>query len=254
MSDLTHHLDRTIVIHARPETVFSFFQDNARWATWWGAGSTIEPRPGGRVFVRHPNRVEMAGEVLEVAPPRRLVFTYGYVSGSPIPEGGSRVTIELDAIPSGTRLHLRHDFADTANRDHHVQGWRYQLSLFANVIAAVVHAKATDAVDGWFAAWSDPDNAARKRAVVALVSPDVQFRDRFSLIDGVNDLLPHLDAVHQFMPGMRLERDGDVRQSHDMAIAPWVARSADGQERGKGTNVFTFDQDGRIESVTGFWS
>jgi hypothetical protein len=33
----------------------------------------------------------------------------------------------------------------------------------------------------------------------------------------------------------------------------WTA-AADGEPRGKGTNVFHFDADGRIDSVTGFWS
>jgi uncharacterized protein YndB with AHSA1/START domain len=257
MPDFTHHVDRTIVIRARPETVFGFFEDNDRWASWWGAGSTIDPKPGGRVYILHPGRVEIEGEVLEVAPPRRFVFTYGYVAGAPIPAGGSRVTIRLDAIPTGTKLHLTHEFTEAASRnvaEDFVQGWRYQLSVFANVVAAAIHTNAADAIDHWFAAWSEPDQSTREREVAALASPAVQFRDRFSLVEGLDDLLPHLVAVHRFMPGMRIARQGDVQQSHGMAIAPWVARSADGQERGKGTNVFTFDQDGRIETVTGFWA
>jgi hypothetical protein len=38
-----------------------------------------------------------------------------------------------------------------------------------------------------------------------------------------------------------------------MALADWIARGADGQERARGTNVFVLDADGRVESVTGFW-
>ena len=41
---LPYQLDRVITIAAPRETVFSFFTDNARWAAWWGPGSTIEPR------------------------------------------------------------------------------------------------------------------------------------------------------------------------------------------------------------------
>src|SRR5262249_50376927 len=77
MSERPFCLERTVVIGARPATVFRFFTDSERWASWWGAGSTIEARPGGRLFIRHPNGVESAGEVLEVAPPERIVFTYG---------------------------------------------------------------------------------------------------------------------------------------------------------------------------------
>ena len=82
MTTLPHRLDRTVLIHAERNTVFRYFTDSARWAQWWGKGSTIEARPGGRLFVRHPNGIESAGEVLEIDPPARIVFTYGFVSGT----------------------------------------------------------------------------------------------------------------------------------------------------------------------------
>ena len=47
---LPYRLDRTIVIRASRETVFAFFTDSDRWASWWGAGSRIEGRPGGRML------------------------------------------------------------------------------------------------------------------------------------------------------------------------------------------------------------
>ena len=49
-------LDRIVTIGARPETVFSFFTDSARWAAWWGAGSSIEAHPGGQVRIVAANR------------------------------------------------------------------------------------------------------------------------------------------------------------------------------------------------------
>ena len=131
----TVRLDRTIVIRARPATVFEFFTSTPDWAAWWGAGSTIDARPGGQLLIRHPNGVEVTGEVIDVRAPERIVFTYGYASGKPIPPGGSQVTIRLDGHPAGTLLQLTHEFSDAGARDHHVQGWRFQLSLFANAVA-----------------------------------------------------------------------------------------------------------------------
>ena len=63
MGPLIHRLERSIVIQARPETVFRFFTDSERWAKWWGAGSTIDARPGGKVLILHPGGVETLGEV-----------------------------------------------------------------------------------------------------------------------------------------------------------------------------------------------
>src|SRR2546430_870040 len=100
---LAHSLDRTIVIRAKRETVFRYFTDTARWAAWWGEGSTIDARPGGAVRIRYPDGTEAVGDVQEIAAPERIVFSYRYASGAPIPAGGSRVTIHLDAHEAGTR-------------------------------------------------------------------------------------------------------------------------------------------------------
>jgi hypothetical protein len=204
--------------------------------------------------IRYPNAVEAWGEVIDVTPPERITFTYGYASGTPIPAGGSRVTIRLDAEGTRTRLHLTHQFADAAVRDGHIQGWRYQLSLFANAVANEVYAHADRAVDAWFEAWSEPDPATREGALSRIANRDVGFRDQFSAIDGLDDLSVHLAAAQRFMPGLRLHRDGDVRHCQGVVLADWVAHGSDGQERSRGTNVFVFNSTGLIESVTGFWS
>ena len=250
----THRLDRTIVIHARPATVFEFFTSTPDWAAWWGPGSHIDPRPGGQLLIRHPNGVEVTGEVIDVQPPGRIVFTYGYASGQSIRSGGSRVTIRLEGHPDGTLLQLTHEFPDFDSRDQHVQGWRYQLSLFANAVANSVNASAPDTVDRWFAAWSDPETVSREATLAGIAADGIRFNDRYSSVVGQDDLKAHLAAVHRFMPGMRLERRGDVRHCQSRVLADWVAMSADGQERGRGTNLFVLDADSRIAEVTGFWS
>ncbi len=250
---LPHALERHIVIRARRESVFAYFTDSSRWAAWWGAGSMIDPEVGGKVFVRYPNGVEAAGEVVEIESPNKIAFTFGFASGEPIAVGASLVTISLTDDPEGTRLDLTHAFADPAARDLHVQGWRYQLSIFANVVANEVNAAAEKRIDAWFSAWSEPVASLRDAALDAHVASGIRFRDRFSLIDGIDDLRPHLAAVHVFMPGMRLERAGPVHHCQGTALTEWVARGADGAERGRGTNIFTFDAEGRIADVVGLW-
>jgi uncharacterized protein YndB with AHSA1/START domain len=251
---LTHRLDRTLVIRARRETVFQFLSDTPQWASWWGAGSSIDAQPGGRMVIRHPNGIEASGEVLEVRAPERIVFTYGYVNGKPIPPGGSLVTIRLDGHPQGTLLQLTHEFSDVESRDEFVQGWRFQLSLFANLIADTASSGATAIVDQWFTAWGEADTDVRERSLAAITSPDLRFGDRFSCLDGAGDLYGHLAATQRFMPGMRLERRGAIRHCQWHVLADWVAVGDDGQERGRGTNLFILDADGRITTVTGFWA
>ena len=254
MTSLPHRLDRTVAIQASRDTVFRFFTDEARWARWWGAGSTIDARPGGQMRIRYPDGTEASGEVIELHAPERIVFSYGYASGTPIPPGSSRVTIHLEPHGAGTRLHFSHEFAEASVRDDHVQGWRYQLSLFGNVVADEVNAGAARSVDQWFSAWSEPNAGVREQVLSQVADRDVRFRDRFSLIDGLADLVDHLTAAQRFMPGLRMERRGEIRHCQGTVLADWVGLATDGQERFSGTSVFIFGATGQIESVTGIWN
>jgi uncharacterized protein YndB with AHSA1/START domain len=253
MSALPYKLDRSVVIHAPRENVYRFLTETPRWATWWGAGSTIDPRPGGALLIRYPDGTEVSGEVLELSPPERLIFTYGFVKGEPIAPGGSRVTIRLASHGLGTHLHLTHEFPDESPRDHHVQGWRYQLALFSNVVADELHANAASLIDTWFDAWAEPDENKRTDAFRRVADRELRFQDRFGNTNGLDDLLPHVAAAQFHMPGLRMRRAGDVRHCQGTALVDWVASGSDGQERARGTNVFVLGATGKIQSVTGFW-
>lgn len=252
---LEHSLERTVFIAAECSTVFRFFTDSGRFAAWWGAGSLIEPRKGGAVRIRYPNGVMASGEVVDIEPDRRIVFTYGYEGeGKSIPPGGSLVTITLTQEPRGTRLRLRHELPTAQARDEHVQGWRYQLALFGNVAAADQHAGLEARVDAFFGVWAETDASARRLALHAIASEALVFRDRFSCTSGPDDLAEHIGAAQFHMPGVRLRRDGAVRQCQGVALTDWVAQGPDGATRGRGTNVFELAPDGRLAGVTGFWA
>jgi uncharacterized protein YndB with AHSA1/START domain len=250
-NELPHVLERTVLIQADPRTVFGFFTDSVRWAKWWGAGSSIEPRPGGRVLIRYPNGAQARGEVLDIAAPERLVFSFGYDSGKPIPPGHSRVTIRLEAQPSGTRLHLSHAFAEEDVCNQHVQGWRFQLSMFANVIAEEVFADATTMVDAWFEAWLIADDGARRAAFEKIAVTGVRFNDRFSALESLSDVTEHAGATQRFMPGVRPQRDGRIRHCQGAVLANWIATGGPAPPS-SGTHLFQFVPDGRIGAVVGF--
>jgi uncharacterized protein YndB with AHSA1/START domain len=248
---LPHVLERTVWIQADRRTVFSFFTDSVRWAKWWGAGSSIDARRGGRVSIRYPNGALASGEVLDIAAPERLVFSFGYDSGNPIPPGHSRVEIRLEAQSAGTRLHLSHFFAEAEVRDQHVQGWRYQLSVFANVIADEVFADATPLVDAWFEAWSIVDPAERRSAFEKIASEKVRYSDRFSALESLTDLTEHAGALQRFMPGVRLQREGAIRHCQGAVLANWTMSGGRGPAA-TGTHLFMLSGEGRILAAVGF--
>jgi uncharacterized protein YndB with AHSA1/START domain len=253
MKGLDFVLDRTVMIAARRETVFRYFTDSERFAAWWGAGSHIDPVPGGAVHIRYPNAIVAGGEVVGIVPPERIVFTYGFESGQPIPIGASRVTVTLAEAEGGTLVRLRHELPSAEVRDEHVQGWRYQLSVFANVVAKEAHAGAGALVDRFFACWGETDPAKRRAELAAVAAPELAFRDPYSCTSGLDDLSAHIAASQRFMPGVVLQRKGDPRQCQGMALVDWSVNGPDGEERAAGTNAFEMTADGRIARVTGFW-
>jgi uncharacterized protein YndB with AHSA1/START domain len=254
MTGLDQALDRTVTIAARRETVFRYFTDSERFAAWWGPGSRIEPRAGGAVHIRYPNAVVAGGEVVEIVPVERVVFTYGFESGQPIPIGASRVTITLEETARGTVVRLKHELPTAQVRDEHVQGWRYQLAVFANVVAMEAHAGTAALVDRYFACWGEADASKRRAELAAIASDDLIFRDPYSCSSGIDDVNAHIGASQRFMPGMVLARLGEPRQCQGTALVDWIVQAPDGSVRVKGTNLFDLTYDGRIARATGFWA
>ena len=88
-----------------------------------------------RIVMRSPDGEDndVSGVYREVAPNRKLVFTWAWKS---TPERESLVTIELRATEGGTELTLRHEqFADAEARDKHNQGWVACLGRLERLIA-----------------------------------------------------------------------------------------------------------------------
>ena len=114
----------SVYIAAQPETVFPYFTDPGRYIQWMGADATLEPVPGGCYRILMRDGVETAGEFVEVDPPHRLVFTWGWTHDHAVPPGSTRVVVTLRAERGGTRVVLRHyGLPDDDQREHHRKGW-----------------------------------------------------------------------------------------------------------------------------------
>lgn len=250
---LLYNLERKILICAKRSTVFRYFTDSKRFADWWGEGSSIEGRAGGAMKIRFPNGILASGKILEIEPPQRIVFSYGFDSGQPIPPEGSRVTITLEELSEGTQVTLYHELSDAKVRDEFIQGWRYQLSLFANVASRDQHSDLQSKVDAYFELWNMTDEQARRQKMDGLLESDMSFQDKYSCTKGLEDLNGHLSAIHHFMPGLTIAREGEARECQGVVLANWTVHKTDGTKVNQGTNIFLLSPEGRIRRVTGFW-
>jgi uncharacterized protein YndB with AHSA1/START domain len=116
-----------------PEKVWHAWTDPQALSRWWGPDADnrvslaqLDVRAGGRfcVVFGGPQGTdhEVQGVYREVAPYRRLVFTWTWPNSTP--ERESVVSITFKADGAGTEMDFRHEqFFDEAVRDGHRHGW-----------------------------------------------------------------------------------------------------------------------------------
>jgi len=125
------------LIAARPETVFSFFTDRDKWLSWMGADGTFSFEPGGAYRTRVNGDNVAEGRFVEIDPPKRVVFTWGWAEGEMlVPPGSTTVEITLEPVAEGTLLRLVHrDLPSPEASAAHREGWTHYTGRLATVAA-----------------------------------------------------------------------------------------------------------------------
>jgi len=139
--DVGEPIVREIHIRATPETVFEFFTDARKLTRWLATEATLDPRPGGICHQEHAREdgsggsYHMRGEFLEVSPPERVVFTWGFTDPDVgVPPGSSVVDVTLTPDAGGTRLRLEHRDLPVAAIESHAGGWTGMLERLAAAV------------------------------------------------------------------------------------------------------------------------
>ncbi len=129
-------LVKEIFIDATPEEIFPYLTRSEKWALWMGISAEIDPHPGG-IFKVNLNTVDVVdGKFLELAPPSRAVFTWGFQAPvGPVTAGSTRVEIELRPQDGGTLLRLTHHGLPGERRVRFDSGWSHYLSRLKIVLA-----------------------------------------------------------------------------------------------------------------------
>ena len=123
-------VQQEVLIAAEPETVFAFFTDPDKMIQWQGRRADLDPRPGGGFRVEVTNLHTAVGEYVELDPPHRVVFTWGWDDPeTSIPPGSTTIEVTLTAEGSGTLVRLAHrDLPSDESRAQHGQGWEHYLA------------------------------------------------------------------------------------------------------------------------------
>ncbi len=121
-------LELEVRVAASPSTVFTFLKDADGMAQWFGSSVEMESKPGGSLRVDINGRDIARGEIVEIVPPERVVFTFGWEGdGNPVPPGSSKVEITLAKDGEGTIVKLRHSGLTAEQAASHKEGWDHYL-------------------------------------------------------------------------------------------------------------------------------
>ncbi len=136
----TEPIVKEVHVDAQPETVFAFFTEAEKITRWLAAEATTDPRPGGVIHQTHRSEgvdYLMRGEFVELEPPHRVVFTWGFENTSMgVTPGSSTVEVTLTPADGGTHLRLVHSGLPEPALATHGPGWDEQLGNLARALAA----------------------------------------------------------------------------------------------------------------------
>jgi uncharacterized protein YndB with AHSA1/START domain len=138
----TDAIVREIQIDASPETVFGFFTEPDKLTRWLADEAEVDPRPGGINHQTHSGGPDnpagpyyMRGEFVEVEPPSRVVFTWGFDNPDvDIDPGGSTVEVTLEPKEGGTFVRLVHSGLPESELAAHAEGWTDMLERLAAAV------------------------------------------------------------------------------------------------------------------------
>jgi len=130
-------VEQTVRIAARPQTVWRYWTEPERMCDWWAVAAEVDLRPGGLYWVDIAEGGTMRGEVVELVPYERFVFTFGWEKSNLAPEivpGSTVVEVTFVEEAGDTVMTLRHTGLPRTLIDSHHAGWGHHLPL---LIAAV---------------------------------------------------------------------------------------------------------------------
>jgi uncharacterized protein YndB with AHSA1/START domain len=140
---MANYFTVTRTLNAPRDLVFDAITKPEHFAVWFGTAEVEVPRdtlsmdvrPGGafRAVMHLPdgNRINWAGEYVEVDPPRHIAMT---ITDSPDEYVGLPVLFDLEEVAGGTRLTISQDRADFT--DEQVQATIDGYSAFVDEMAA----------------------------------------------------------------------------------------------------------------------
>lgn len=135
MSPQTQTFKFEKLVKARPQIVFEAFTNATSLREWFCDVATVDPKPGGRIYLAWNSGYYAAGEYTDIQKNERVVFTWDG-RGEP---AATRVEVQLKSQGTATQIHLEHQEVGTGQEwDSTIaeikKGWASSLDNLVSVL------------------------------------------------------------------------------------------------------------------------
>jgi uncharacterized protein YndB with AHSA1/START domain len=141
---MTEVINKTIIVNARPETVFKALTDEKELIEWFpNQGAILEPRVGGKIefkFLRPDGEKHTAyGRILEIVPNKRLSYSWSFIPGA---DSKEKITWALEPTDDGkTKITLLHTGFEKPGQKEMESGMDYESGWAYFIGRLVAHVK-----------------------------------------------------------------------------------------------------------------
>ncbi len=125
-----------VMISAARDRVWDHLATADGLTRWMAIDAEVELQPGGVITWTHANGATMVGRFVQVDPPSRLAFTYGWVGDlMGVSPGSTIVDIELTELEAGTCVTVVHRGLPDDAADDHRTGWNHFLGELVSLLS-----------------------------------------------------------------------------------------------------------------------
>jgi hypothetical protein len=108
-------------------------------------------------------------------------------------------------------------------------------------------------ITDYIASWNETDPDRRAGLIAAVWHEDGRYVDTMTEARGRQQIDAMIAAVQQQLPDSAFSLLGEIELHHDVAKFGWQLGPAGGPPLLTGLDVATFDADGRMLQLIGFW-
>jgi hypothetical protein len=107
-------------------------------------------------------------------------------------------------------------------------------------------------IDQYCAAWGEDDPTRRADMLQDVWAERATYTDPTAHVEGRSNLVAHISAVRQQLPGARIVRISAIDRHNHCARFGWRLEQADGSALPEGIDIAEF-RDGKLQSIIGFF-